>query len=223
MHMHVIGKRMKEEITKIYINPLTVNSIKLLLLCNALKIQPQFQKVALNKGEQRQEAFLALNPDGKVPVLQQNDYLLTESNAIMQYLAASHKSSLWPQDTRIQAHVLRVLFWQSNYFFSGVAPITHRKVVLPYWGFDESKIDEQQWQSFDKALRALENILNDSRYLVGDMLTIADISYAAFFIFHKRANMPLQDYPKVQSWLANLVEHDWYVSTESYLNKIITN
>ena len=211
------------EKTKIYINPLTANNIKLLLLCNALGIQPEFQHVAINRGKQRQEAFLALNPDGKVPVLQQGDLVLTESNAIMQYLASSHQSSLWPQGIEQQAKVLRILFWQSNYFTAGVGPIAHRKVVLPYWGVGEPEVDKQQWQAFDKAVSALENILDGSSYLVGNELSIADISLLAFFLFHKRATMPLKAYPKLQNWLANLADHDWYISTESYLNEILTN
>ena len=209
--------------TKIYINPLTVNNIKLLLLCNALDIHPEFQHVAINKGEQRQGAFLELNPDGKVPVLQQGDLVLTESNAIMQYLAASHHSSLWPSGIAQQAEVLRILFWQSNYFVSGAGPIAHRKVVLPFWGFGKPTVDEHQWQAFHQAVNALENILDDSGFLVGNKLSIADISLVAFFLFHQRANMPLKNYPKLQNWLANLAEHDWYISTESYLNEILAN
>jgi len=209
--------------TKIYINPLTVNNIKLLLLCNALEIQPQFEHVAIHKGEQKQKEFLALNPDGKVPVLQQGDLVLTESNAIMQYLAQSQQSSLWPKEIVLQTKVLSILFWQSNYFAAGVGPIAHKKVVLPYWGFGEPEIDEQQWQSFNKALSGLENILHSQNYLVGNKLTIADISLVAFFFFHKRAKMRLEHYPNLSAWLAKLTDLDWYTSTESYLNQILSN
>ena len=109
---------LKVQTMKLYINPLTVNNIKVLLLCNALEIEPELQVIALNKGEQRSDKFLAINPEGKVPVLQEGELLLNESNAILQYIAAKHQSTLWPSDLTEQAKVLRLLFWQSNYFNS---------------------------------------------------------------------------------------------------------
>lgn len=135
---------------KLYINPLTVNSIKLLLLCNALEIAPEFQVIALNKEEQRSDKFLVINPEGKVPVLQEGELLLNESNAILQYIAAKHKSTFWPSDLTEQAKVLRVLFWQTNYFNSGVGPLTHRKVVMPFWGFGIQEVDVDQMTKFSK-------------------------------------------------------------------------
>jgi len=125
---------------KIYINVLTVNSIKVLLLCNAQKIKVDFELIALNKGEQRKAAFLAINPDGKVPVLLDDELMLTESNAILHYLAAKVNSHLWPTTLVEQARVLRILFWQFNYFNSGVAPFAHRNVVMPFWGGDSPGI-----------------------------------------------------------------------------------
>jgi len=100
---------------KLYINSLTVNSIKVLLVCNALKITPEFEEIALNKNEQRRVKFLNINPEGKVQVLQIGEVLLSESNAILQYLANIHNSSLWPIYSTAQAKVLRLLFWQAHY------------------------------------------------------------------------------------------------------------
>ena len=202
---------------KIYINALTVNSIKILLLCNAQKIKADFELIALDKGEQREADFLAINRDGKVPVLVNDELTLTESNAILHYLSAKFKSDLWPLTLIEQAKVLRTLFWQSNYFNSGVAPIAHRKVVMPFWGFDSPNIEAKQMTKFHHSLSELENILIENKFVSGSSMTIADISLSAFFIFSEQANMPLQTYPFVQAWLRNISMKNWFTETKQAL------
>ncbi len=208
---------------KIYINALTVNSIKILLLCNALKIKVDFELIALNKGEQREAAFLAINPEGKVPVLVDDELTLTESNAILHYLGAKVNSHLWPATLIEQAKVLRILFWQSNYFNSGVAPFAHRKVVMPFWGFDFPDIEANQMTKYNHALSALESILTENKFVSGNSMTIADISLVAFFIFAKQANMPLQTYPLVQAWLKNISKQHWFIETKQSLIASLTS
>jgi len=205
---------------KLYINPLTVNNIKVLLLCNALEIEPELQVIALNKGEQRSDKFIAINPEGKVPVLQEGELLLNESNAILQYIAAKYQSTLWPSDLTEQAKVLRVLFWQSNYFNSGVGPLAHRKVVMPFWGFGTQEVDVEQMTKFSKAVSTLEVFFKKNKFVATEVISIADISLAAFFIFADKAEMPLEHYPNTQAWLRNISKQPWFSKTQRYLEAI---
>jgi len=207
---------------KLYINPLTVNSIKVLLVCNALKITPEFEEIALNKNEQRSVKFLTINPEGKVPVLQEGELFLNESNAILQYITAKHQSTLWPSDLIKQAKVLRVLFWQSNFFNAGVGPLAHRKVVMPLWGFAAQKIDVEQMTKFHQAMDALEQLLKGSTFVAAETITIADISLAAYFIFADESEMPLEHYPITQAWLKTIVMQPWFSRTKAYLDNILT-
>lgn len=205
---------------KLYINPLTVNNIKVLLLCNALEIEPELQVIALNKGEQRSDKFLAINPEGKVPVLQEGELFLNESNAILQYIAAKHQSTLWPSDLTEQAKVLRILFWQSNYFNSGVGPLAHRKVVMPFWGFGTQEVDVEQMTKFSKAVSTLEGFLKENKFVATELISIADISLVAFFIFADKAEMPLEHYPNTQAWLRKISKQAWFSKTQGYLEAI---
>jgi len=207
---------------KLYINPLTVNSIKVLLVCNALKITAEFEEVALNKNEQYSVKFLAINPEGKVPVLQTGEVLLSESNAILQYLANINNSTLWPIDSTAQAKVLRLLFWQSNYFNAGVSSLVHFKVVMPYWGFGKQDIDFDKWAEFHKAVGALEQVLKGSMFVAAETITIADISLAAYFIFADESEMPLEQYPITQAWLKTLAIQPWFSQTKAYLDNILS-
>jgi glutathione S-transferase len=207
---------------KLYINPLTVNSIKILLLCNALQIKPEFITVALNKAEHRSDNFLVINPEGKVPVLRMEDLILTESNAILQYLATKYQSSFWSDDFTNQAKILSVLFWQSSYFNPGIGPLVHHKVVTPFWGFEIREIEATQMTKFHHALNGLEAMLKENNFVAGNTISIADISLAAFFIFANEAEMPLKPYPLTQRWLRNISTQLWFIETKQHLDNILS-
>lgn len=207
---------------KLYINSLTVNSIKVLLVCNALKITPEFEEIALNKNEQSSDKFLTINPEGKVPVLQIGEVLLPESNAILQYLANIHNSSLWPIDFTAQAKVLRFMFWQASYFNTGVSSLAHHKVVMPFWGFGAQEIDIDKWAQFHLAMGALEQVLKGSAFVAAETITIADISLAAYFIFADESEMPLEQYPITQAWLKTIAIQPWFSRTKAYLDNILS-
>ncbi|OUS35501.1 hypothetical protein A9R01_07025, partial ['Osedax' symbiont bacterium Rs2_46_30_T18] len=142
------------------------------------------------------------------------------SNAILQYIAAKYQSTLWPSDLTEQAKVLRVLFWQSNYFNSGVGPLAHRKVVMPFWGFGTQEVDVEQMTKFSKAVSTLEDFLKDNKFVATEVVSIADISLAAFFIFADKADMPLEHYPNIQAWLRNISKQPWFSKTQRYLEAI---
>jgi len=190
-------------------------------VCNALKITPEFEEIALNKNEQRNVKFLTINPEGKVPVLQEGELFLNESNAILQYISAKHQFTLWPNDSTEQAKVLRVLFWQSNYFNSGVGPLAHRKVIMPFWGFATQEIDIDKWTKFHQAIGALEQLLKGSAFVAAETITIADISLAAYFIFADESEMPLEQYPITQAWLETIAIQSWFSRTKTYLDNIL--
>lgn len=205
----------------LYLNPLTVNSIKMLLICNALEIDVNYKHIRLHKGEQRTDEFLKLNPDAKVPVLIDGDLILSESNAILYYLAAKHQSSFWPSSVAEQAKVLKVLFWQSNNFNSALGPYAHRRVVMPQWGFDKRNITDEMARDFHKALIALENILEKTPAVAGENFTIADISIASFLIFSEEAGMPLDNYIATLDWLARLKAQPWFSHTQRQLKNVL--
>jgi glutathione S-transferase len=86
----------------------TLNPRKVCAVAKYLNAPVEFVHVDLRTGEQRKPAFLSINPNGKVPVLEDGDKLIWESNAIMGHLAHAAGSDLWPRDGR-QIEVLRWL------------------------------------------------------------------------------------------------------------------
>jgi glutathione S-transferase len=207
---------------KIFINPLTANSIKILLLCNALKIKPEIKLITHSKREQYNEEFLAISPEGKLPVLQDNDLIMSESNTILQYVAAKHKSVFWPSKLNDQANVLHTLFCQADYFNTNIAPFVHLKVVMPFWGFSKKEIDSKQITNFHKAVNSIESTFKKRRFFATNTLSIADIGLSAFFILADRAEMPLESYPHTQIWLKKMSNETWFTKTKKYLDNILS-
>ena len=202
----------------LYLNSITVNSIKIELLINALGIHPHIKSIALEKGEHRSASFLKLNPHGKVPVLVESNLRLTESNAILQYLAASH-NALWPASQKQQAETLMWLFWLSNGWGASLGSLVHHRVVMPYWGFkSSSEKAEENLERFHQQANYLNHALEDKRALVGREDTIADIGLGSYLIFAKEANIPLEKYPNIVAWLQHLQAKSWWQKTKQNLD-----
>jgi glutathione S-transferase len=206
----------------LYYNPLTVNSIKVVLLCKILKIAPEYTLIELQKGQHKSVDFLQLNPDGKVPVLIDDNFVLTESAAILQYLAHKAKSTLWPNEITQQAEVLKWLFWQGNDWNKTVGAYPHHQVVLPHWkssipeGFAEKDVGK-----FEKIMTTFNEALKGKEYLVGNHLTLADISIGSYLMFAGEAKMPLKKYQNVRCWLEKMKAMPWWQETHQQLLTIL--
>jgi glutathione S-transferase len=102
---------------KLYIFPPSGRALAVMALKNHLAPDCEVQPIDLSRGDQLTPQYLALNPNKKMPTLEDGDFVLWESNAILFYLAAKHPDSgLWPADLQGQADVLRWLAWQSAHW-----------------------------------------------------------------------------------------------------------
>ncbi|KAG7394516.1 Glutathione S-transferase theta-1 [Phytophthora boehmeriae] len=97
---------------ELYANPISQPSRAVHWLCKANNYPIQFKNTNVHKGESRTEAFLQLSPIGKIPVLKDGDFVLTESHAIMIYLADKHGWESWcPTDKKIRARIHEYMNW----------------------------------------------------------------------------------------------------------------
>lgn len=134
-------------------------------------------------GELAAPAFRAINPNGMVPVLEAGDYVLTESNAIMQYLAERvGDERLYPRDPRGRAEVARWQAWELAHFnraFGALAFEIVAKAILDLGPADPAAVAEAQ-AGLARFAPVLETHMRDRAFLLGDNLTIADYSTATF-------------------------------------------
>src|SRR5215831_5981656 len=98
---------------KLYIFPPSPRAIKVVAVANYLELRPEIHALDYFSAEQHSPEFAAINPNRRMPVLDDDGFVLWEANAILQYLAQKKpEAGLWPDTARQQADVLRWLFWE---------------------------------------------------------------------------------------------------------------
>jgi glutathione S-transferase len=190
----------------LYLDPIATTSRAVLALCAAEKLDVTIRPVAVMKGEHRQAAFTALNPNCMVPVLVDDDLVLTEASAILYYLASKTGSALYPKERVARAKVDELIAWFGTNFYKDfgyqfvypqVIP-AHRRAteeanrVTIEWGRGQSK----RW------LAVLEQhyIGPERSHLVGDRLTIADYYGTSILSLGELIGVSLASYPNVRRW-----------------------
>lgn len=191
---------------KLYYFPQSSNVRKVQAIALHLNLSLELVLVNLPQGEQHQPEFLAMNPTGRIPVLQDGDFVLWESNAIMQYLASQVPTSLWPQDAKLQADISRWQCWQLAHWSQGCQPINFERVVKPalQLGEPDAEVIDQALLTFHREAGMLNHHLSQHDYLVNDQLTLADFSVASELTYAVMAELPLERYSAIQAWLVRL-------------------
>jgi glutathione S-transferase len=153
--------------------------------------------------------FLALNPNGKVPTLVDGDFKLWESRSIMQYLASKKPgNSLWSNDAKQQADIVRWQFWEGMNLSKATGVFTFENLMKQIHMKQDA--DPAAVAAGEKDFHTLAPILNaqlaNRKFILGDDLTLADLSVGACFSYAARSRLPWDDYAHILSWWARLNE-----------------
>lgn len=183
---------------KVYGDVRSGNCYKVQLICALLNLEYEWFDIDLVKKETKTFEFLAINPVGQVPVLQVDDKILLESNAIMDYLATNSK--FIPTDKFAYAQMLQWQFYEQALFRGNVGVIRWIKQF-------ESNPEPRQQEYQDKLLitikqfEYLENYLTQHNFLVGESVTLADITLFAYAHVADQGGIDFDKYPHVVNWL----------------------
>jgi glutathione S-transferase len=204
---------------KLYMNPLSPNVRRVRLTAAVLGLSLEEKFLDFTKGEHKNPEYLALNPNGAVPTLVDGDFVLTESRAIMQYLAAKKpESGLLPRDEKARAEVTRWQFWDASHMGPHLGAFVFEKMIKAMMGMgepDQRKIDDAL-ASFRRFGAVLDKVLDGKQYLVGNALTIADLTIASSMMYAKQTDAPVGDFPNVQAWFSRISDLDaWKKTTPS--------
>ncbi len=149
--------------------------------------------------------FRALNPNGQIPVLEDGDFRLWESNSIVRYLAARHgTASIWEADAARRAEAERWMDWMLSELQPALAPVLWG-VVRKVPAYTDPKIIAEGMQRAETLMAILEAQLADQPFLAGGRLGVADITVGCGV--HRWLNMPVEriERPVVQRWYAALL------------------
>ena len=184
----------------------TINGQKVCAVAKYLDAPVEYIHVDLAKGEQKSPAFLAINPNGKIPALLDGDTALWESNAIMCHLARRAKSDLWPTDPVKQIEVLKWLSWNSEHFTRHAGTLYFNHVIKPKFGIgapDEKAVEEAI--GFAKQFVAvLDRELEGRTFLLGDHLTVADFAVSVTLPQAETIKLPLEGFKNIARWKEQL-------------------
>ena len=147
--------------------------------------------------------YLAMNPNGLVPVIEDDGFVLYESNAIVRYLAAKHSEALWPRDLRRRADVDRWMEWQSTAYTPAMWGAFWQLIRTPEDKRD-AKLVEGSCAKTDKLSGILDAHLASREFLAGDAFSAADIVTGC--AAHRWLNLPVERAPRphLERWYAML-------------------
>lgn len=192
---------------KLYMHPASNTSRPIALFVAEANLPIDQEVVDLMTGEHLQDAYLAINPNGLVPTLVDGDFTLTESSAILKYLADTFDSPLYPKDLKTRAKVNEMMDW----FNTGLYRDYGYGVVYPQiFPHHKRATDEVQKATIEwgKTLsKKWLGVLNDhwlgkgNKFLTGDEMTIADLFGAGLLTCGHPIRTEFRDYPNIEAWL----------------------
>ncbi len=193
---------------KIHADPITVNCRKVLAGLKLIGVPYELELVDYFKGEQKAAAYTALNPNQSIPAMSDGDFVLWESNAILQYAADKlGNERAYPRDLRVRADINRWMLWESSSWFPACYVFLVENCVKPLLGGapDPAVLDAQGAQ-FHKLAAILDARLAQSDWIAGRGPTIADIAIAAPMHLHGWQRLPIGDHPHLKRWLVERIE-----------------
>lgn len=201
----------------LYHNPLSGSSRRAWLTAVHLDIDLELRIVDLSSGEQQSAEFLALNPNGVVPVLVDGEFVLTESHAIMQYLAdKAPAQSLYPTSLQARADVNRWLFWCAQHFSPAISIFNWEHFIKPMIGAGSADPVEliRGEALIAQYASVLDRHLRNRQWVVGSEITLADFALGASLMHAESAKVPLARYPALQDWLTRVRSLPAWLHTE---------
>jgi len=195
---------------KLYYHPASTTSRPVMLFAAEQKIPLEMQLVDLFTGEHYQAPFEAVNPNHLVPVLEDGEFRLTESSAILKYLADRIDSPLYPKELQARARVNERMDWVNTQLCRDLAYGTVYPQIFPLHKrrSDEAQSAQLQWgceraQAWLKVLD--QHILGaENPYLCGAQMTIADYFASAFVALAEIIGSDLAAYPQLRAWLGRM-------------------
>ena len=196
---------------KLYRHALSGHSHRAQLLLSLLGLDAELVDVDLAAGEHKQAAFLAKNRFGQLPVLEDGDNVIADSNAILVYLAERYDASnTWmPIDPVAAAQVQRFLSTAAGQVAYG--PAAARLVNVFGAALDHKRAIEVA----HNLLGVLESHLDGREWLVGDNPTVADVANYAYIAHAPEGDVSLQNYPNVQTWLGRIAALPGFVPMQA--------
>ena len=148
--------------------------------------------------ETRTPEYRALNPNGRVPTIDDDGFILSESMAINFYLAKKHKSPLYPPDPKHEALALQWSLWETDRIDRQIVNYMRHSKELPP-AERKPEVADAAWKEIADAFDVLETALAKSAWLAGPAFSVGDLNVAA--ALYRALSLDLAKWPRLQAWL----------------------
>jgi glutathione S-transferase len=183
---------------KIYGTPRS-NTIRPLWLVHELEIEYELVEVPLGAEGSRKPDYLRLNPNGRVPCIEDDGVILWESLAINLYLAKKHGGPLGPASLAEEGRMLQWGFWSAIEIEQPATAVLYHGAVLPPEQRDPGVV-KTALETLEAPLRVLEGALKGSGYLVGRRFTVADLNAICCVFYLRSTPSALDSKPAIRTW-----------------------
>jgi glutathione S-transferase len=185
----------------------SINVQKVLWLVGELELEHEHIPAGGDFGRLNDPEFRALNPHGRVPVIEDGDVAVWESHAILRYIAARYGGgSFWSEDPAVQSQADRWMDW----YQAALAPAI---VGGLFWGYYRTPEAKRNWPAIRQSINRcaahyhlLDQQLAERRYLAGDRISLADIPAGTSLYRYFNLDVPRPPLPNVEAWYERLQE-----------------
>lgn len=188
---------------RLYVFPPSPRARKVLAVAAHLNLPYEGRLVHLFRDDQNEPAFVALNPNRRMPVLWDDGFVLWEANAIAQYLAAkAPQANFGPRTPVEQAEVNRWQFWDLAHWEPAVDILLGENLKKPMvlrQRPDPAAVLRGE-EAFHACAEVLDPHLDGREFLACERVTVADFSLCAYLLYAEGAKMPLAPYPHLGAW-----------------------
>lgn len=193
---------------RLYHHPISSNARRAVMTAHHLGQPLELVLLDLSSSEQRKH-LLSLNPNEKIPVLVDGDFILWESCAIMQYLAdKTPGQTVYPTELRARADVNRWMFWSAQHLTPAISIFYWENFIKGLIGAGQPDPVELSRGAVD--LEAVASVLDGHlarrQWVCGDGLTLADLAIAAPLMASGPGRVPLAPYHHLQAWFGRMQE-----------------
>jgi glutathione S-transferase len=185
---------------KIYGVPMS-RAFRALWMANELGLDYENVPIHFADGTAKTPEYLAVNPNGKIPAIDDDGMKLWESMAINLYLARKHDKGLWLKSPEAEAQAIQWSVWVMAEVEKPALAMLMNRVFRPEDQRDAKAAAEGE-QQLQAPLKVLDQALAKTGYLIGSSFTVADLNVASVLSWAKFARVDLSAYPNVDKWLA---------------------
>ena len=195
----------------LYGSPVSQPTNKVRYTLQFLEIPYEFHSMNLAAGDQKTPDYLKINPYGRIPAIDDNGFMLSESNAIMRYLASKSQSAIYPVDLHKRAKVDQWIDFATMHVLISIGRIMFNTY---FYRFAKSEKDERSLQDGKKFiaqyLPIVDKQLSQSEHIAQQEFTLADIAMLAPFDSCEYCNIDLTSYPNIMKWRTKLMSEPFY-------------